>query len=252
MDHSSTRLIVNADDYGFSPGVSAGILYAHQNGILTSTTAMVNTEFSKQSLDEAKKYPNLGIGLHFVLDVGKPIASSVRSLTDHSGDFLKGKTLIESAKKQEVKEELKEQLELLYKWGVDVTHIDSHHHMHLHIPGALEAVMEVAEMYNLPIRSFSDTKLTGNVISSDFFYYDFYGEENVSSQYLLEIFSKLEPGISEVMCHPAFMDLKLRRCSSYHFTRIKELDVLVDSRIKDGLLEHAIELIHYGGLKNER
>ncbi|WP_188456627.1 ChbG/HpnK family deacetylase [Virgibacillus oceani] len=248
MHNSATRLIVNADDYGFSPGVSAGILYAHKHGILTSTTLMVNTDYSKQSLDEVKQYPNLGVGLHFVMDAGKPISSSVSSLTDHSGNFLKGKTLIESAKKQDIKEELVEQLELLYKWGIDVTHIDSHHHMHLHIPHALEAVVEVAESYNLPIRSFSETQLNGVIMSSDYFYYDFYGEENVSTAYLLKLFSKLKPGISEVMCHPAFMDLNLRNQSSYHFPRIKELEVLVDHRINSWLKEHSIELIHYGGL----
>lgn len=257
MDKYSTRLIINADDFGVTPGVSAGILYAHQYGILTSTTAMVNTEFSKQSLEEAKEYPNLGIGLHLVLDAGRPIFSSNSSLTDHTGYFLRGKELMESVKKEDLKDELKAQLEILYKWYGDVTHIDSHHHMHLHIPNALEAVLEVAESYQIPVRTFSESEQTGDVPTTDFLYYDFYGEENVSLDYLLDIFSNLQPGTTEIMCHPAFLDSWLNRASSYNFTRIKELEILVDNRIKDWLQNHSIHLIHYGGiakwtLKNPR
>ncbi|WP_077329035.1 ChbG/HpnK family deacetylase [Virgibacillus siamensis] len=247
----SSRLIVNADDFGLTPGVSAGILYAHQHGILTSTTAMVNTEFSKESLEEVKRYPDLGVGLHLVLDAGQPISTSVSSLTDNRGEFLKGRELIESAKRQDIKDELEYQLELLLRSGVDVTHIDSHHHMHLHIPCGMEAVVEVAETYKLPVRSFSDSVLPGSVLTSDYFHYDFYGDNYVSPEYLLNLFSGLQPGVTEIMCHPAFLDSWLSNKSSYNFTRMKELNILVNSKIKNWIDEHAVDLIHYGGLVDE-
>ncbi|TFJ91264.1 carbohydrate deacetylase [Lentibacillus salicampi] len=247
---NSSKLIVNADDFGLTPGVSAGILYAHQHGILTSTTAMVNTEFSKESLKDVNRFPNLGIGLHFVLDAGKPVSSSVSSLTDTKGNFLKGRSLIESAKKSDIKEELVSQLELLYKWGIDTTHIDSHHHLHLHIPCALEAIVEVAEVYKLPIRSFSDSVLEF-VPTSDYFRYDFYGDDNVTSDYLERILSDLQPGVTEIMCHPAFLDPWLSKKSSYNFTRTKELGILVNSRLRNLVEKHSVDLIHFGGLVNE-
>ncbi|MBY7144357.1 ChbG/HpnK family deacetylase [Virgibacillus sp. NKC19-3] len=245
---SSKQLIINADDFGLTPGASAGILYAHRHGILTSTTAMVNTAFSKQSLTEAKSYPDLGIGLHFVLDAGRPIFSHNSSLTDHRGHFLKGRSLIDAAKTWDIKDELKAQLELLHEWYGNVTHIDSHHHMHLHIPDALEAVIEVAERYQLPVRTFSETAVIGKGRTTDYFHYDFYGEENVSVAYLLAIFSNIKPGTTEVMCHPAFLDAWLRRVSSYDFTRMKELEILVDNKVQEWLNDHSIHLIHYGGL----
>lgn len=250
MSDRLTRLIVNADDFGLSPGVSAGILYAHKYGILTSTTAMVNTDFSKQSIKEAKSFPNLGIGLHLVLDAGRPISSSVNSLTDDKGSFLKGQALIGSAKKTDVKRELEAQLSLLYKWGVEVTHIDSHHHMHIHIPCAMEAVQEIASRYKLPVRSFSETELPGDVLTTDHFCKNFYGEENVSPDFLLEMFSSLEPGVTEMMCHPAFIDSWLSRNSSYTVTRMKELETLVDSKMMKWVKEHSIELSHYGTLED--
>ncbi|MBR3119871.1 carbohydrate deacetylase [Oceanobacillus profundus] len=244
-------LILNADDFGLTPGITAGILYAYQHGILTSTTVMVNTEFAKESLAEAKHFPNLGIGLHFVLDFGKPISANVNSLVDQNGDFLKGEELIQSAKRQDIKKELQAQLDLLYKWNGQVTHIDSHHHMHLHIPEAWEAVMEIGQKYKLPVRTFTEKKLPGSkVTASDYFHYDFYGEEHVSLKYMMKIISEMKLGVTEVMCHPAFLDPWLMKTSSYNLTRMKELGILVDNRLKQCLQKHAIELINYGGLRN--
>ena len=58
------RLIVNADDYGLSEGVCLGILKAHRDGILTSTTCMMNMENIEKYLEMTKDYPNLGLGVH--------------------------------------------------------------------------------------------------------------------------------------------------------------------------------------------
>src|SRR5699024_12321193 len=106
MTNNHKKVIINADDLGLLPGVTYGILYAHQFGVVASTTGMVNTSFAKSSLEETKKYPELGVGLHWVLDAGQPIFSSRSSLTDHKGLFKKGKELIQSANNQDFKKEL--------------------------------------------------------------------------------------------------------------------------------------------------
>ncbi|MFZ4451207.1 chitin disaccharide deacetylase [Salibacterium aidingense] len=242
------ELIINADDFGLTPGVSAGIIYAYQHGIVTSTTAMVNTEFSRESLTAAKHCPGLGIGLHFVLDAGRPLSSSPFSLIDKKGRFLKGGELIASATKQDITNELEAQLQVLFDEGIEVTHIDSHHHMHLHIPSALEAMTEIAKTHRLPLRTFSDTNRTETVTTTDHFCQDFYGEDLLSTDYLLQLFSELQPGVTEMMCHPAFIDTWLNKKSSYRFTRAKELALLTDSRMSDWLDKHKVRLIHYGGL----
>ncbi|WP_100011573.1 ChbG/HpnK family deacetylase [Lentibacillus sediminis] len=249
---TSKQLIINADDFGLTPGVTAGILYAHQRGILTSTTAMVNTPFAKASLGEARSFPDLGIGLHFVLDAGRPISSNPKSLIGLNGCFLKGKELMVSAEKQDIKEELLAQLELLYEWNGTVTHIDSHHHMHLHIPAATEAVLEVAECFKLPVRSFSDTDFPGDTVTCDHFHYSFYGEEHVSADHLTGIFANIASGLTEVMCHPAFMDSWLGEISSYNSPRMQELEILVNSKVKNSIRDNSLELVHYGGVANER
>src|SRR5699024_2215690 len=99
MKEPIREVIVNADDFGYSPGVTAGILYAHHHGIVTSTTIVANSSFAEEASILAKDFPNLGVGLHLTLDMGKPILPHRNSLTEAKGFFKKGKHLRESAKK---------------------------------------------------------------------------------------------------------------------------------------------------------
>ena len=84
-----TRLIVNGDDFGMCEGVTLGILKAHRDGILCSTTMMVGMPFAAQAAQMAKDYPNLGIGIHFTLTAGKPVSDpkDVPSLVEADGTF---------------------------------------------------------------------------------------------------------------------------------------------------------------------
>ena len=84
------KLIINADDYGRSPGVSRGILLAHREGIVTSTTVMINQPDVESQLVEALACPELGIGLHLVFSAWRPILSpeEIPSLVDTDGFFL--------------------------------------------------------------------------------------------------------------------------------------------------------------------
>ena len=86
------KLIINADDLGLTPGVTRGIIKAHLNGIVTSTSAMMNSPHISQSLSAVnKEAPSLGLGVHLVLTWGKPLlpANAVPSLVDNQGNFFK-------------------------------------------------------------------------------------------------------------------------------------------------------------------
>ena len=82
-------LIVNADDFNLTEGVSRGILEAHRRGIVTSTTVMVNLPGLEQSRSLARQAPRLGVGLHLNLTFGPPVlpAREVPSLVDDSSRF---------------------------------------------------------------------------------------------------------------------------------------------------------------------
>ena len=86
------RLIVNADDFGLTPGVNRAIAEAHQRGIVTSTTLMANSAAFAQAVESAHTLPRLSVGCHVVLVDGAPILSPDRvgSLVNDQGHFPPG------------------------------------------------------------------------------------------------------------------------------------------------------------------
>lgn len=84
------KLIVNADDFGYSKGVNLGIIEAHRAGVVTSTTTMVNMGGFEHAVQLARETPTLGVGIHLVLTCGAPVSHDVPSLTDEHGRFHRG------------------------------------------------------------------------------------------------------------------------------------------------------------------
>ena len=85
------RLIINSDDYGRTPEISRGIREAHLRGVVTSTTCMMNIPTTAEDIAVAlKETPSLGMGVHLVLTMGRPISApeAVPSITDENGQFL--------------------------------------------------------------------------------------------------------------------------------------------------------------------
>lgn len=74
------NLILNADDYGLTPGVGQGIRYAFISGALSSTTVMMNLPGAAREIETAKRdVPDLPIGVHLCLTIGNPITPRIRS-----------------------------------------------------------------------------------------------------------------------------------------------------------------------------
>lgn len=91
------KWIINADDFGYSKGVNYGIIEAHQQGIVTSATLMANMPGATHAAALAKDKPNLGVGVHLVLTIGKPLTEDVPSLIDKNGHFLRYNELVNNA-----------------------------------------------------------------------------------------------------------------------------------------------------------
>ncbi len=139
----SRRLIVNADDFGFTHDVNAGIIEAHCHGILTSTTLMATGRAFEDAVRLAEQHPGLDVGCHLVL-VG--------------GASLRGHKLPESIpellaalvrRRIQVMAEFESQLERLLTAGLRPTHLDTHKHTHL-LPQVLEAVTQLGARYGIP------------------------------------------------------------------------------------------------------
>jgi len=133
------RLIINADDYGLSRGITDGILLTHQKGILTSTSLMVNQPATDYAISRAEEVPELGIGIHLNLTQGMPVLpkDQVRTLVDDDGYFyscgsLAKKLLRLQVSAQEIEAEFRAQIQLMKSYGLMPTHADSHHRIHMY------------------------------------------------------------------------------------------------------------------------
>ncbi|WP_121612361.1 chitin disaccharide deacetylase [Mesobacillus foraminis] len=242
-----TKLVINADDFGYSKGVNLGIIEAFKNGVVTSATMMVNMPGAAHAAALALENPVLGIGIHLVLDCGSPVNSDVPSLVDERGAFHKAEKLVQLADLADVEKEIQSQIERFHSFGLDPTHIDSHHHLHGH-ERFYSLVEKIAQYYQLPIR-----KVTGeskcsrsvHIQTVEGFIHEFYGNE-LTTGFLLDLLDQASSfKTAELMCHPAFVDEPLLTGSSYALPRVRELAVLTDPDVAGAIEEKEIQLVTY-------
>jgi predicted glycoside hydrolase/deacetylase ChbG (UPF0249 family) len=164
--------------------VVEGIAEAHEIGIVTSTSLMVNAPAAEAAFEEARRLPSLAIGLHFVLTFGRPLGplGPLSRLLDQDGNFRnKESGAHEGARPDEVRDELRAQLRAFEKGaGRPPTHIDGHHHVHLH-PGILRAAIEEAGRLSIPLRSTGrdvrERLRLERIRTCDRFFDGFYGDD---------------------------------------------------------------------------
>lgn len=148
------QLIVNADGFGFTKGVNRGIIQTAERGIVRSTSALANMPAIEEVGDLQKQFPEVSIGIHFNLSVGKPVSDpkDVRTLVDKKGEFLRErfvpKLLIGQIKLSEMITELDNQVRRLVELGVRPTHFDGHQNKHLYPPFFL-AALRVAKEWDI-------------------------------------------------------------------------------------------------------
>ncbi len=231
------RLVINGDDFGLTKGVTYGILEAHNKGILTSTTALVNQPFFVEAMNLAQNYPNLGVGVHLNLTVGKPL-TDVESLIDAAtGMFYRKPEIVFSHEVDydEIYQEWKCQIDTFIKLSKRYPdHLDSHHFSSDYNDQTKEILKQLCKEYDLPAR------LDGTY----YFSRDFYND-TVSAETLMEIIKTNLNRNIEIMVHPGWCDLELYHKSSYSFKRVEELDILCGEQIKNFIKNHNIELVHY-------
>lgn len=241
------KLILNADDFGMTQGNTIGILMAHAQGVLTSTTCMMNMPFAQFALNEAKKFPKLGVGIHFVLTVGRPLIEGAKSYTDENGDFIRPKDYPDKkphADSEELYREWKAQMEKFIEIaGHKPTHIDSHHHVHL-LPWHVDVAKRLAKEYDVPMRQREQVLETYEYVRCDD---RMYGDD-ANMDFVKNALSTDEE-ILEFMCHPAYIDQRLYDMTSYGLPRMKELELLLSPELKQFIEDNDIELINFSDIQ---
>ncbi|MFF3022201.1 chitin disaccharide deacetylase [Gottfriedia sp. NPDC057948] len=237
-----TKLIVNADDFGYSKGVNYGIIEAHLNGIVNSATMMMNMYAVEHGIELAKLHPTLGLGVHLVLTAGKPLLTGLQTIVDQNGDFLKNSYWYDNPviNVEEVEKEWDAQIQKFLSYGLNPSHLDSHHHVHM-TPILHPVIAKLSQKYNLPVRISPKSQIDGITPFTDQLLTDFYGSD-IPINYFETIEDRINNRIEsvEVMVHPALIDNYLKNGTSYCFERLTELDILTNSKLPKG-----VELVKY-------
>jgi predicted glycoside hydrolase/deacetylase ChbG (UPF0249 family) len=219
------RVILNADDYGYDPAVSRGIARAMREGLVSSTTMIVN---SPHSTEAARDAAGLAIGLHLNLvrfeavSTGAPLLEAqVHTL---SADFVETETHAQLAR-----------LEALL--GRTATHLDVHKHAHLQ-PAVLEGLCRVAKQRGLAVRSISSAMRLAirarGVATNDVFL----GEAGARAFWTEVEFERQlarvpAEGLVELMCHPGYAPSHVP--SGYSAQREVELATFTSPRARQAL-----------------
>lgn len=135
-------LIVNADDFGQSPGVNRGVIRAHEHGIVTSATLMVRWPAAEQAAAYAREHPALSVGLH--LDLGEWAYGA--------GQWRARYEVVDTGDPVAVQAEVRRQLDAFCALlGRDPTHLDSHQHVHRQEP-VRSSLERAGEELGVPVR----------------------------------------------------------------------------------------------------
>jgi len=151
------HLIVNADDFGLTENVNRGILDAHRQGIVTSTTLLANGLAFEAAAAASKRFHRLGIGVHLNLTEGMPVAdaSHIRTLVDVGGRLHMAPTRLWAGiatgqvSMSDIEFELRAQVRKVIRSGIRPTHLDGHKHVHV-LPPVSEVVIRLAQEFGIP------------------------------------------------------------------------------------------------------
>jgi predicted glycoside hydrolase/deacetylase ChbG (UPF0249 family) len=259
------QLVVNADDFGFTRDVNAGIVEAHRHGILTATTLMATGGATSDAFDDAvrlaKETPSLDIGCHLVLVQAPGLPLSVAQLVRAV-----------ALRRIRIYDELVKQVRRILDAGLSPTHLDTHKHTHL-LPPVLEAVARISEEFRIPWvrRPFDFPLQPGGVgwknklmrLMNGRFYHtltrhhcrstDWFAGFRLTGRYrsgdLAELIRALPDGVTEFMCHPGRCGDELRSARTrLKESREEELRALTAPEVRMALAEAGVKLVSYRDL----
>jgi chitin disaccharide deacetylase len=264
------QLVVNADDFGFTPDVNEGIIEAHREGILTATTLMANGEAFEHAARLARANPTLDVGCHLVLAGGRSLVTG-KELPETPGQLLGALATGRIA----VYRELRAQVERILGEGIAATHLDTHKHTHL-APPVLEAVARLGDEFGIRwVRRPFDFPLTAahgavplakrltsrslglmrrrfhgvleryRCLSTDHFAgFQITGRWRTAE--LITLLGALPEGITELMCHPGRCGEALRSARTrLKESREEELRALTAPEVREAIGRAGIELVTY-------
>lgn len=254
------RLIINADDFGMTGGVTAGIVEAMLRGVVSSTTAMVCLPEAEEHLRRWSHAVEGRVGLHLQLTDGAPCAGpgAVPSLVGGGGRFPRSWRDVGRPDPEEIRLEWHAQVRRLLGFGIRPAHLDTHHHVQ-RLPGVFDAYADIAASYGLPARALTP-RMAAALRSRGVACPDYCETRWPSGGYgpgefcaLVEGAFRIAGGCGtvELMCHPGHSDEELAAKSTYAAEREEELRALCDPRLRDALAEAGVEVVAPSALRRQ-
>lgn len=223
------RLIINADDLGYSSTVNRAIADLHRAGLVTSASLLVNQAASEEGAAMARSLPRLSVGVHLNLSKGRPLlpADIVPTLVNENGEFWPTQVfyrhvLLGQVNWFEAAAELERQIEWALDRGLQLDNLDSHVHFHM-LPAGRRLTLTLARRYHIPawrspnvlstlmpLRLWTDLMAapsrSGHLMAPDFLLsLHQWGERLLVDQRIARLLSK--PGVvSELVVHPGYSD----------------------------------------------
>lgn len=246
-----TRLIVNADDYGYTAGVSAGIRRAHREGIVSSTSVMMTMPSAEAELARLRlETPTLGVGVHLTVTEGRlfrlPALLSPKRLAAE----------LDTVEPAELEAEWRAQVDAFFASGLPLTHLDSHHHAAYRHGKALDVLFALASEYGVAVRNpypigdgddLAERFSTAPVPHPEHFLDVF--DDAPTAPALLHALAALRPGLTEMMIHPGLVDDELRSlCGSRAALRLAELEAVTHPDLRGSLARSGVELVSFAVL----
>lgn len=275
-------LIVNADDFGLTAGVSRGILEAHRRGILTSTTFMVNFPWAPDMAPMLREAPDLGVGVHLNITTGSPVLPPERvpSLTGPDGRFRKSLAhLLFRVDRSELLAEWSAQagraIGLLAPLGRRPTHLDTHKYLQVY-PGYAEVLLRVARTYKIPavrclhpgpevrtaglgppwlpvkpLVNYLSARQVRTLRQGGLRMPDSAMAGDFDLQALLAKIDRVGDGLTEIICHPGQVDDQLAALTSLRGQRQVELAALTAPEARAAVIGRGIQLVSFAHLGSQ-
>lgn len=151
------EIIINADDFGLNASVNKAIIESFKNEFINSTTIMANMPGFEEAVELAHKNNILTkTGIHLILTEGLPLTAGIRKTNlfhnDNDPDLKRHKKslfFLTGDEKKLIRKEFAAQIEKVQNTGIQISHIDTHHHIDEVWP-VTQIILELLKIYNIP------------------------------------------------------------------------------------------------------
>jgi predicted glycoside hydrolase/deacetylase ChbG (UPF0249 family) len=254
-------LIIRIDDVGFCHAVNLALKRVLEQGVCTSVSVIVNTPWFDEAAAILREHPRVSVGVHLCLNSEwneyrwGPVLpyDQVPSLVDESGKFFGSRKdlMANEPKVEHVEKELRAQIELARRKGLDISYVDYHMGAAMSTKEFQEVVEKLARQYELGISQYFGETYMPTVYRS--------APQQKLADAVKIIESLNEPKLYLFVCHPGMNTPEMAALTDRNPTGVEHMaahrqsvtDMLCAPQFCDAIRRQGVELVGYDGLKAE-